>query len=235
MNLPKKIDPCPIIEALIEIRFSALIHENAVFGLFYNVLKEDFPKVESLPILQLPEPLRMADPNLKFKPHYKIINQDFIVQIGPDVFSIASVPKYIGWGVFSNKIFDILSRINQLKVINDVLRLGIRYINFFEEDIFNDIDLSISLKDNKIDYKNTVIRTEISQEDFSSSLQIANNVNNVDRIGSVIDIDTFTSLNLDKFFSNKETIINRGHQKEKELFFSLLKEEFLKKLNPNYE
>ena len=65
-------------------------------------------------------------------------------------------------------------------------------------------------------------------------LQLANNANNQNRLGSIIDIDTFRDHDLEKFFSKKEEIINRGHTKEKELFYSLLKEDFLNTLNPIY-
>ena len=96
----------------------------------------DFPKVENLPILQLPEPLRMGDPNLRFKPHYKVHNGSISIQIGPDVLAISSFPKYIGWAEFSTILFDILTRIEKINIIKNVSRIGIRYINFFENDIF---------------------------------------------------------------------------------------------------
>lgn len=79
MRLPLKIDPCPIIDALVEIRFSTTIHPNAVFGLLYNALQTDFSKVENLPILQWPEAVRSSDPSLQFKPHYKISSKEFVV------------------------------------------------------------------------------------------------------------------------------------------------------------
>ena len=108
MSYPKTINPCPILDALIEIRFSSKINSNAVFGLFYNALQSDFPKVESLPILQLPDIVRVNDPNFRYKPHYKISNDKFVLQIGPDVIAISAYPSYVGWEVFSSKIFNIL-------------------------------------------------------------------------------------------------------------------------------
>ncbi len=234
MNLPKSIDPCPILEAIIDIRFTTEIHPSAVFGLIYNAIKKDFPKTESLPILQLPESVRLKDPGLKFKPHYKVSNKNYLVQIGPDVLSINIIPEYSGWSKFSETIFDVLEKIRKTKIIEKITRIGIRYINFFENDIFDDINLKVCIDDDVIQYKNTVIRTEIEQEEFSSTLQIANNAKHNDRKGSILDIDTFLEYNLDAFFEKKEEIINKGHLKEKELFFSLLKEKALKKLNPKY-
>ena len=234
MTLPKAINPCPILDALFEIRFITKIHPNAVFGMVYNVLQKDFPKVENLTILQLPEAVRATDPNFKFKPHYRISNQNFVAQIGPDVLTISSFPKYVGWDKFSKQIFSILDRIKEIGIIDSILRIGIRYINFFDNDIFKDIDLKISIGGDDIAYKNTIIRTEIEQDLYKSSLQVANNANHNNKLGSIIDIDTFTESNLDNFFKNKEALISNSHTKEKELFYSLLKKDFLETLNPIY-
>ena len=235
MKLPKTITPCPIKDALLEIRFSTKMHPNAVFGLIYNALQNDFlNKVESLPILQLPEALRAVDPNFRFKPHYKISNDTIVVQIGPDVLSISSFPEYIGWETFSKKINSILDKVEKIKIIDNVNRLGIRYVNFFESDIFTNINVKICIQEKNINYKNTVIRSEIEHKDFKSTLQIANNAFNQNTAGSVIDIDTFKENGLEDFFKQKEIIISDGHNKEKELFFSLLTEKFLTSLNPEY-
>jgi uncharacterized protein (TIGR04255 family) len=234
MSLPKTISPCPILDALFEIRFSTKMHPNAVFGLIYNALQADFGESENLPILQLPEAVRAADPGFRFKPHYRIFNENFVVQIGPDVLTISSYPKYAGWTVFSNKILDVLDKVEKVGIIDSILRIGIRYINFFGGDIFKDLNLKILIGENSIENKSTVFRTEIEQTDFSSTLQIANNVNNQDRLGSILDIDTFRENGLENFFLNKADIIGNGHEREKELFFSLLKKDFLTTLNPVY-
>ncbi len=47
----------------------------------YNELQKDYPKVDNLPILQLPDAVRASDPNFKFKPHYKLSDKNFIIQI----------------------------------------------------------------------------------------------------------------------------------------------------------
>lgn len=234
MNLPSNIDPCPIVDALLEVRFTSIINANAVFGIIYNVLQNDFPKVESLPILQLPDIIKANDPNFKYKPYYKISNDRFVVQIGPEVITISSFPTYQGWDLFSQIILDVLSKVENIKIINTIERIGIRYINFFETNIFEKINLKVYLEEDEIQYNNTIVRTEIEQGEFKSTLQTANNAIINEKIGSIIDIDTFTTNNLESFFSRKIEIIEAGHLKEKELFFSLLKTEFLNTLHPKY-
>lgn len=234
MKLPRNINPCPIVDSLIEVRFSSKINANAVFGLIYGVLQKDFQKVETLPILQLPDLVRANDPNLKYKPHYKISNDQIVIQIGPDVISISSYPKYLGWESFSKIIFDVITKVERVEIINSIERIGIRYINFFEINIFEKINLKVCIGNDNILNKNTVVRTEIEQGEYSSTLQIADKAFINGKLGSILDIDTFATNNLESFFSNKIEQINIGHLKEKELFFSLLKPDFLDSLNPTY-
>ena len=234
LELPKYIEHCPIIDTLVEIRFESTIHPSAVFGLVYNQLKENYRNVKNLPILQMPEDLRLKDQNLKFKPYHRISNDDFVVQIGPDVITIGSYPKYLGWNKFSNEIFNVLDKIQTLNIVNSFYRVAVRYINFFENDIFRHIELDISIDNKSIDYNNTVIRTEIEHNLFKSSLQIANNANHNNKQGSIIDIDTYLDYDLENLFDRKEELIKEGHNSEKKLFFSLLKKDFLDNLNPKY-
>ena len=116
MNLPRNLKSCPIIDALVEIRFETTLNPNAVFGLIYGALINDYPgEVESLPILQVPEVVRINDPALKFKPLYKIINKEVVIQIGNDMLSISSAIPYIGWETFQNHISKIINVVYEKK------------------------------------------------------------------------------------------------------------------------
>lgn len=237
MKIPKKINPCPIIDANLEIRFSSSIHSSAVFGLIYNELKSDFPNVEKLPILQLPEAIRTGDKKLQFKPYYKITNpnvKNLIVQIGPEVLSIGLNPEYVGWDAYFNHILEIIKNVRKLNVIADVNRFGLRYINYFPNDIYNDIKFSLSLNEVAITPKNTTLRTELEFEDLNCTLQITNNALNNNQPGSFIDLDIFKDKDLGDFFNNHEGLISKAHEIEKQVFFPLLKPDFLAKLNPEY-
>lgn len=233
-KFPKLIEICPIVDAVIEIRFKTKIPHNAVFGLVYSKLSSEFKSVENLPILQIPENIRMADPNLKYKPLYKISNPDFIVQIGPDVLSVSSSPRYLGWQKFSKKIFDILNKIEELKIISEVERLGIRYINFFDLNIFDKIKLDMNLSGEKILNQKSFFRTQLTGGKFLNTIQISNDAISKNVFGSIIDIDCSKTKGLQDFFKNKVELINEGHLIEKELFFNLLNDDFLKELKPKY-
>lgn len=239
--LPITLEKCPIVDSLIEIRFEANFFKNAVFGLIYDVLKDDFSgrPVTSLPILQMPEQLRDIDPNLHFKPHYSLMDEHFVVQIGPDVLSIAAKNPYPGWKVFSAYAFSVIDRVIKKNIIKKVLRIGHRYINFFDSDILPNLTIKLELQDSTYSLKNSLIRSVIEDVDgFVHTLQISNdaqyNNNEKNTSGSIIDIDTFKEFRMNDITNYDNSNINTAHDLEKKLFFSLLKDSFLKELSPKY-
>jgi uncharacterized protein (TIGR04255 family) len=240
MKIPKEIDNCPIVDSVVELRFISSIFPNAVFGLIFSSLQADFPNVEKLPILQIPEQLRDSDPNFKYKAQYRLISRDgFSVQIGPDVLVIGAPIPYPGWSSFFEKIKLVIENVYNTGVIEEVIRLGVRFINFFDLDIFENINLEISIDSTSHKSRNTQLRTEIEKDGFLNTLNIANNarqtiVNKKDRIGSIIDIDTFKEYKNEDFKKIFETEIEYAHKSEKEIFFNLLKTEYLESFNPKY-
>jgi uncharacterized protein (TIGR04255 family) len=240
MKLPKEINPCPIVEAVVEIRFSTNIHSSAVFGIVYNKFKDKFPTVEKLPILDIPDQIREKDPNLIFKPYFTVKNSDSLIKVGPRVLTINQRDIYKGWGNYSVTIYEVLEKIKKLNIITTIKRLGIRYTNFFEGiDIFEKINLKVLHSGKQILGNPTFIRIEIPDGNFSNLLQIANKANyskgnKPPKDGSIIDIDTVMDKSLNTFFKDFNKIIEEGHFVEKKLFFGLLNPGFLKTLNPIY-
>ena len=238
-QLPVSIEKCPIIDALIELRFEAKVNPSAVFGMIYSVLMEKYPgNIVNLPILQLPEAVRNSDPALKYKPLYRIINKEVLIQIGPDVISISSVIPYIGWDRFKGHVVEIVNLVSNSNIINRVLRLGHRYINFFESNILEQITMSFKMTEGYCP-QNVQITTQVKDCDFDNTIQFSNsamlNVNMPgQKNGSIIDIDTFREYSDNFFLGNIVSEIENAHKTEKTLFFSLLKPDFIESLNPHY-
>ena len=236
-ELPCSINPCPIIEAIFEVRFESSLPDDAIFGIVYNQFKDEFQQVEQLPVLQLPAAIRNQDPNLKFTPHYKIKKDNFIIQIGPRVFSLANLKDYCGWDKFSKKIYDTYNKLSELKLINKHYRTALRYINVFPDiNIFNKSNLKILLNDEQINDNKINFSSEFPYEYGASNLKLINHaevaIENQVIKGSIIDIDT--NVEIDKFV-NFQDAIGCAHHAEKTLFFNLLGSEFLSSLNPVYE
>ncbi len=236
-KLPISINPCPIIEAIFEIRFESSFPGDAIFGIVFNQFKDEFQNVEQLPILQLPAAIRDQDPNLKFTPHYKIKKDNFIIQIGPNVFSLTNIKEYCGWKIFSKKIHDTYTKLSKLNLIQKQLRTALRYINMLPDiNIFEKTNLAIHLNDEKLGENQINLTAEIPYEHGSSNLKLISFAEAIVEKrsikGSIVDIDTHVQH--DKF-ENFQKVVERAHIEEKKLFFRLLEKQFLKTLNPVYE
>ncbi len=235
MKLPIRISPQPIIDAITEFRFDTILHPSAVFGVIYNSLKNDYPAVSELPITQLPEVLRDKDESLRYKPHYLITSvKGFKVQIGPKVVTVSSPIEYVGWIVFENEVLRIINIMSELKIVKSVKKIGIRYIDFFEADIFEKINLSIEHSALDLESQSKNFQAVFADDNCKHIIQISNSANYNSMNGSVIDIDTILQGDEVRLEVVKD-LLNNLHKKNKKLFFNLLKKEFIDTLNPEYE
>ncbi|MDM8568357.1 TIGR04255 family protein [Thiotrichales bacterium HSG1] len=236
MNLPKRISPCPIIEAIFEIRFDSKLPEDAIFGIFYNKFQDKYQKVEQLPILQLPQVVRTQDMNLIYAPHYRLLNENMNIQIGPKIFSLANVGEYIGWDNFLEQIQETYEKVEETGVLSNINRISLRYINFFKNvNIIMDTSFKASIGDEILNNEKINFIAEISSGKSIQNLKIINSAEVVlseKKIkGSIIDIDTAVNLT---DFENFLSAINYAHDKEKMLFYKVLGEQFINTLNPEY-
>jgi uncharacterized protein (TIGR04255 family) len=239
MDLPKKIAPCPIVEAIIELRFEPDIPDEAVFGLIHKEIKNEYTHLQKLPILDLPEHVKKNQPNLKFKPYYKFSNETYDINLGPRVISLIKKEPYEGWQAFSKSAKSILNKLNQLEIIKKIERLGLRYINFFDGNIYDKVNLALTLGNESFIKKDTYIKNVFEESGHKVILQLGNsanlNKNNEVRKGSLLDVDVHLESLSNEFLLDSDDILNSIHKIEKEIFFKLLEDNFIKELNPQYQ
>jgi uncharacterized protein (TIGR04255 family) len=235
MKLPKVIDPCPIVEAIIEIRFTANVPDNAVYGSLYGALSKGFPKAETLPILEFPEAIRAASPNLKFQPHYSLSSERYKLMLGPHVFSLAITKPYVGWDAFRSIFFSTLEHIKNSQIVTTLHRLGLRYINVFPGDVLDRLNLQITLISTPVHGPATYVKSTMKDGDVNLLMQIGNDASVVVQgkvlTGTLADIDASQD---DPPLPELDRLLDAAHLAEKTLFFSLLKDDFLRTLNPQY-
>lgn len=241
MMIPKKLNNCPLVDVIFEIRFNPIVPPEVVFPMIYNQISNDFGKIEALPISQMPTEIRNNDPNLEFAPLFRLkskLNNNHILQIGPKVVVWSSSPVYSGWESFRKYIVSMFEKVSECGAFNSIKRIGFRATNFFERtDIFdNKLLVKILLREKEIDYKQTMIRTEIADGEFRSTIQILNNAQvnlpTSNKAGSIIDIDTFYVPDVPNSLDEVVAKLDMAHSIEKKVFFNLLNQEFLNTLEP---
>lgn len=240
-KIPTKLDNCPIIESVLEIRFDSSFDRNVVFPMLYSTISDDYLPPTPLPILQIPENVRATDPNLCFQPYYRLVlkeDPNVSIQIGPRVIAFSFTQNYKGWDAFKSYVTKYVGQFQKTDVIKKVLRLGFRVINFFDWDIYKKgIELQIFLSGNSIPYHETALKTKFIDGKYESTVNIINNATlnsiNGNRLGSIIDIDTY-SIRCESFFDMISTYMDEAHSAEKSIFFNLLTEELIAELKPTY-
>jgi uncharacterized protein (TIGR04255 family) len=239
-DIPRKITPCPIIDTSAEIRFTPNVPAGAVFGILYSAFQQEYPGIEVLPVQNIPEEIRINNPDLMYQPHYKIQNEAFTIQIGPQVLSIGCANNYPGWTTYSKKVVETFIKIKDYNIAHNITRLGLRYINFFDDvDIFAKLDQEVSADNKLFIGHNSLLRTEIRENDLINTLQISNSgslIRNGENIfGSIIDIDISKIIHLENFFEGINEQVSGLHNVGKEIFFGLLDGNYLKTFSPKYE
>ncbi|MEA3498042.1 MAG: TIGR04255 family protein [Campylobacterota bacterium] len=243
---PKSISPTPIVSSVIEIRFETVCPNDAVFGILYNELKGKYPKYNTLPITQIPEHIRHQDTNMLNAPHNKLFNdnEEYSILIGPRVLSFIYNKKdaknYPGWTEHIKIELDyILEKLFKSGIVKKVSRLGIRYTDFFELNIFDYTEFNVMEKDNRIDNDQTQLMRTTTVDRFVNNITVTNNSkykNNItEKSGSIIDIDTILGDIPSDFTEKFSEYCESAHTVNKELFFSMLTKKFIDSMSPIYK
>ncbi|NOQ30355.1 MAG: TIGR04255 family protein [Helicobacteraceae bacterium] len=247
-KIPIKLEPTPIVSAVVEIKFISSVPGEAVFGIIYPLLSKEYKKFKKLPVLQIPNDIRDRDPSLIFAPHYEFYDESKSLKIlvGPKVIAIAfhktEHNEYPGWTEYiEEEILGIYSKIFESALIDRVTRFAIRYTDFFGSNIFENTEYKVSSKEEENLGLNEKIQfsRNFQESGFYHNIVISNNsafkVNNKQLKGSIVDIDTYME-SVENFEDDYKKILNECHLLNKNKFFNILKEEYVnKEFNAKYQ
>lgn len=245
-DLPLKLEKCPLVETILEIRFKSSLPDDAVFGVIYQSLAKAFDKFipQRQAILDLPEEARNFDPNMKYQPYYQLINNNLSIGIGPRSIIFSNRAPYQGWNTFRDFVLSALELIQSSTAIYEIERIGLRYINLIDKSLSETTNLNISLCGTTKDPGDvSTLRIEKNLENkkliiFQLNDNVLISINNApSRKASMIDIDAisnnsfnFTNTNLQDI----SVVLDDLHKIEKKHFFDLLDKDYLKNLGPIY-
>lgn len=230
----KSVTPCPIVESIIELRFNTETPSSVLVGLVYALIKNDFSTPKNLPISQVPEAIRLQNPDMQNKPLYNFEGEKFDLRLGSNVISFHGKNGYQGWESFFAVAKQVMSSIIDEGLCTEIHRVGVRYISFFPVNIFKHVNLNFSFKENnQLTDKPTTFTTQFQESSSTSQVSIQNEVtlhkDGNAQNGSIVDIDTYWTETCKK--EEALSIIDKNHTSLKDLFFSLIKEDYL---NENY-
>ena len=238
-RLPIKISPCPILEAILEIRFVTAEDWDLLPGLLYTHIKERYPKLEKLPIAEMPEEFLRMEPGMIHAPRMRFLGKGFVIQFGPRVISLLTQGDYPGWQAIKGELGWLLEKLQDAAFIHEGERLGMRYIDFFEEDIYSRLELDIHSGGETVSGVEMSFATVFRRQEMTARLVLQNGAmaKRGDRLvaGSILDLDVWLGPSDFDIFRNVAERFEDAHRCNKEIFFGLLKTEFLDSLAPVYE
>lgn len=239
---PVKITPCPIVECKIDIFCKFRVPDIVAIGLIYNALNNLYDgnlEMSSLPVLNIPENIRKKDPNLMNQATNSIkCRQDGDIQIGSYGYSFNLRLPYAGWTVHREFLDKVNEAIHKIDIIENIVNVNLRYLDFFQSKIFEKINLKINFVGRTFNAQNSIYKTQLIEDDIKHILQITQGVHienkelDLKASGSLIDLTTQVE-NPGK--TEIMSSLDRCHQKNKNLFFDLLQDDFIETLNPVYE
>ena len=180
--LPSKLNKEPLVDALFEIRFSSPIPtvSSVLPGLLFSKLPmlAGIPaRMERLPVSDIPEQMRRADPILRFQPLLKLHADRFLIMVGDASVAIACQLPYAGWALFKPKIIEILSVLKDTGLIQEIERYSMKYIDLVDgKDIAEQIsrtNIQVVIGTHKLASEPFNITVEITRDPFTHIVQIA--------------------------------------------------------------
>lgn len=239
MKRPTKITPDPIIDAVVELRYESAFPPDVILGMIFAQVKSKYSDFQKLPITTIPEDIRNSDPGLLFNPHYQAELAPFKFNVGPRVISLSNTGSYTGWKEkYFPELKELLQHVKNAGIVKRFSRLGVRYIDFFEMDIYGKINLAIYLNDKPLESLQSVFSAIFKNDEFLTRVQVVNNavvnVNGTEKTGSIVDTDTYFEPQGGFDFDGLNELIDKCHEGSVNFFFNLLKKEFLETLNPEY-
>lgn len=246
IELPKIIHPHNLKETVVEVKYESDLPFEVLVGIFFNAFDDSY-HYTNRPLKQQ----NIASPNsvqgginIQLGVSSIFYNDIITLLIQPNSFVFNVVEKYPGWEIYIDELKKALSVLVSTNHIKQFTRVGLRYISEYEEkDLKDCIKYSFSFGLPNIQSETSAFRGHFDYKNKKVILNLNNqlpvnksdNPHNLEIIKlSTIDVDVLDENIKVNDLEQLYYIIESNHQIEKEIFFSMIKDEFLKSLKPEY-
>lgn len=135
--IPTKLKDDAIIEAVCQVQFASKDLPEVIIGRLSDFPDARLYQQKSLPIADIPAPIRRSDPNLRTQPLMQLVHPDGrLVQIGERALSAHVVgPKsYPGWVQFRAHLGVVIAQLFEKVKDVQIENVTLRYINALVKD-----------------------------------------------------------------------------------------------------
>jgi len=239
IKIPQLIDHGHIIESVVEIRFIPS-NERTAFLDIVAAVRSHVANYSFQPA-EIPRQIRQSDPQFEYSVEGSLNGEEYSIGIGSNTLVFNCVNGYKRWSEFFPFIKKVLETV--AGSIKQILRIGVRYTNFFEgmNDLSNfNVGFVAGAQGLKIELAKVhqmILKFAMVGDVVSYNVTVANHasVPRATSPGALLDIDAYLDRGLHGAVGKQHfDQIDLVHTKEKEMFFALLQNEFLDTLNPKY-
>jgi uncharacterized protein (TIGR04255 family) len=247
MASPKRITPDSIREAIVEVRYLSPLPHELLPGIFFEGFDNDYtytdrplkPPVMFPGSVNSPQQLsiQIGKPSLMF-------NKKISIQFLPQSFIFTCLNQYIGWQDYQPEIEKALRCVYSTGKIQAFTRVGLRYITEYTGKHLQDITkFEFKFGMPEIESVAIAFKSEFAYESSKVILNLHDKVPVFASVGSNelrtaelsrIDIDVIKENLIINDTEEVLKVIEQVHETEKNMFFGMLKDDFLKTLNPEY-
>ncbi len=238
MRVPKKIFPDRLKDAIVEIHYANFLPLELIPGVIFHLLDDTYTYASA--------PLHLDKKVFSsYYPHTSssiIFNDNIKVLLRRNSFIFNFLNTYIGWDEYSKEIRKFIKAIIEArKEPIEFNRASVRYISEYPDlDLEEGFKFEFTYGMPHIQSDKFTIRSEFSQDDMLIFLNLQNSIEltkqDEDKSASIsiVDIDVLKEDFKTSDLTELLKIITSVHDKQKEIFFSIIKEDFLKTLKPEY-
>ena len=242
MRQPVKITPDSLKDTIVAFNFLSDLPPEVLPGFLYQVLPKDFTYLQQAPSVGSIKVDTLNSIQLGVSKSIQFANETLTVQLNKNMLIFNLVDEYLGWEKYSKCFFDIIQMLFDNKCLKSIKRIGVRYISEYPNKSLSDIlKEKPSIKTPYGDGMNITHRVEVRKDNYSIVLSLAdkimkpNSSESENEYSSLIDIDVFKLFSSPILgFEEVKRLTSEFHGIEKDVFFSILKKEFIESLNPVY-
>lgn len=242
--IPAKLKDDAIVEALCQLQFKSTELPEVIVGRLSDVPDARSYEKKTMPVAQIPAPMRRSDPNLMWQPLLQLVNgEGQLLQIGERAVSahVVGPRKYPGWDSFFVQIRSMVDQLFEKVPDVEIEGMSLRYINALVADrhrIDRPQALNLQFTVGGAVFDGAINLAFVDRE--NSGFVVTTRIADLSFVQGVLPPGTTAVIDVEvtatKATKNKDAVvswIDGAHTLEKKAFFRLLPENIVNELAEN--